>query len=74
MGRRVVEDAKAAFGVFSRRRVDPDDPERYDVPHTALTYVLDPAGRYVTHLGEAVEAPQISERLRPLLDTAGRPA
>jgi len=65
-----VAAAQDAFGVFSRRRETADG---YDVPHTALTYVLDTDGRYVTHLGEALEADQLAERLRPLLAGSGAP-
>lgn len=66
-----VAAVKDAFGVFSRRRATPDDPHGYDVPHTALTYVLDTDGRYVTHLSDALTAEQLADRLRPLLAARG---
>lgn len=70
-----VERAKRSFGVFTRRAPDPQDPEGYAVPHTAITYVLDPAGRYLAHLGDGLDAEQMTERLRSVLTTvdAGRP-
>ena len=62
-----VERAKKAFRVFARRAPDPDDPSDYVVPHSAITYVLDPAGRYAMHFIDAVGEAEMIERLRSLL-------
>jgi protein SCO1/2 len=62
-----AEAAREAFHVFARRAVDPDDPEGYAVPHTALTYLLDPHGDYLTHFADVVDAEQITVRLRELV-------
>jgi protein SCO1/2 len=59
--------AQTDFRVFTGRGEDPDDPEGYAVPHTALTYLLDPAARYVTHFSDVVDADRISARLKTLL-------
>ena len=62
-----VERAKKAFRVFAHRALDPDDPSNYVVPHSAITYVLDPVGRYLTHFTDAVGEAEMIERLRSLL-------
>ena len=62
-----IDEAKKAFRVFARRASDPDDPEGYAVPHSAITYLLEPGGRYVTHFTDAVDEEQITARLRSLL-------
>ena len=62
-----VTAAKQAFGVFTRRAADPVDPEGYAMPHTALTYVLDPDGKYVASLGDGLDPDQMTVRLRELL-------
>jgi protein SCO1 len=62
-----IDEAKKAFHVFARRATDPDDPEGYAVPHTAITYVLDRQGRYAAHFTDAADAPEIAERLRALI-------
>ena len=48
-----VVAAKRAFKVFAQRRETPDDPEGYDVPHTAIAYLLGPDGGYVAHFLDA---------------------
>jgi protein SCO1/2 len=62
-----IEQAKAQFRVFAQRKADPDDPEGYVVPHSAITYVLGPSGRFVTHFTDATEPSVMTERLRELL-------
>jgi len=62
-----IDEAKKAFRVFARRTVDPDDPDGYDVPHTAITYVLDPSGEYAAHFTDAAGVSEIAARLRLLL-------
>lgn len=44
-----TESVKEAFKVFARRKPDPSDPDGYAVPHTAISYLIDPEGRYATH-------------------------
>ncbi|MFC4945230.1 SCO family protein [Pseudonocardia sp. GCM10023141] len=62
-----IEDAKAAFRVFARRRPDPEDPDGYAVPHTAISYLVDPEGRYVDHFTDALTAEDLASRLAGLL-------
>jgi protein SCO1/2 len=65
-----IEEAKKAFRVFARRASDPDDPEGYAVAHSAITYVLDPVGRYTMHFTDAVEEREMTARLRALFSAA----
>jgi protein SCO1/2 len=65
--REQIEAAKAAFHVFARRRDAPEDPDGYAVPHTAITYVLDPDGVCVDHFTDALSADEVAERLRTLM-------
>ncbi|GAA4847406.1 SCO family protein [Actinomycetospora corticicola] len=58
-----VEAAKAAFRVFARRRADPEDPDGYAVPHTAITYLVDPDGRLARHWPDTSEASAITADL-----------
>jgi protein SCO1/2 len=62
-----VDVAKRAFRVFARRAEDPEDPEGYAMPHTALSYLLDRDGRYAAHFTDALEAAEIAARIRTQL-------
>lgn len=62
-----IEAAKAAFRVFARRRADPQDPDGYAVPHTAITYLVDPDGRLARHWPDTADAAAITTGLRELL-------
>lgn len=62
--REEIDAVKAAFRVFARRAPDPDDPEGYDMPHTALTYLIDPQGKYRTHFADTVNEAALFEKLR----------
>ena len=37
-----IESAKKQCRVFAKKNPDPDDAEKYVVPHSAITYVLGP--------------------------------
>jgi protein SCO1 len=62
-----TEFAKKQFRVFAEKNPDPDDPEGYVVPHSAITYVLGPDGEFVMHFTDAVEASAMARALRRLL-------
>lgn len=64
-----VGEAKEAFKVFSRPKPDPNDPANYDVPHTAITYLIDPAGSYATHWPETRTVDDIVSDLQARLGT-----
>ena len=63
-----IEQAKKTFRVFARRTPDPADPQEYTVPHTAITYVLGPDGRYATHFTDAIDERQMIEGLSALIE------
>ncbi|MCY4390322.1 MAG: SCO family protein [Desulfurellaceae bacterium] len=62
-----IESAKEAFKVFARRKPDPSDPDGYAVPHTAITYLIDPDGSYTTHWVETKTADVILTDLKQRL-------
>ncbi len=67
------ESARVSFNVFSGHGQDPDEPEGYVVPHTALTHLLSPDAHCLTHFSEIVTQEQMVERLRQLLRSHGDP-
>lgn len=62
-----AEAARAAFRVYAGRGADPEDPEGYAVPHTALTYLLDPAAAYLAHFPDVLAADELTGRIRKLV-------
>ena len=64
-----VDAAKSTFRVFARRGNDPDDPAGYAVPHSALSYLVDPDGRYIAHFSDTIE----SDPRAPAEGTLGNP-
>lgn len=66
-----VEEAKEAFAIFARRKADSDAPDGYVVPHTAISYLIDPKGQYATHWTDAVDASDIIDGIRSHIGTAG---
>jgi protein SCO1 len=58
-----VDAAKRAFRVFARRRPDPDDPDGYAVPHTAITYLVGPDGRVAHHWPDTADAATVAAGL-----------
>lgn len=65
--RAAIDAAKRAFRVFAERRPDPKEPDGYVVPHTAISYLLDPTGEYVAHFTDALDETEVTDRLRRLL-------
>jgi len=61
--REQIDDAKRNFRIFARRSSPSPDDGGYDVPHTAITYLLDPEGRPVAHFNDAIEVSDLIERL-----------
>lgn len=62
-----IDAAKDSFRVFAEKRPDPQDPDGYAVPHTAITYVIAPDGRYADHFTDAVDVAQVAADLRGLV-------
>lgn len=59
-----INAVKSAYHVFARKTLDPEDPEGYDMPHTAFTYLVDPQGQYCTHFTDSVDEVELAEELR----------
>jgi protein SCO1 len=62
-----IDAAKASFRVFARRQEKLDAPDGYVVPHTALTYLIDPHGQYHTNFADTVGADTVIERLESII-------
>ena len=62
-----IELAKKSFRVFASEVADPDEPNSYQMPHTAFTYVLGPDGTYLTHFTDAVDEESLIARLSTIL-------
>ena len=65
-GKAEVDAMKHAFRVYAEREVA-DGEGGYDVPHTAITYIMGPDGGYVAHLVDALTADEVEARLRTIL-------
>jgi protein SCO1/2 len=59
-----VDAMKKDFRVFAQKADDPADPNGYAMPHTALTYMLDPAGDYLAHFPDTIDAQELAGRIR----------
>ena len=66
-----IDAAKKAFRVFAQKKADPDDPNGYDVPHSAITYLVSPDGNYVTHWADIKTASEIANDLEKHLEEVG---
>lgn len=71
--RALVDHAKQSFRVFAERKADPDDPDGYAVPHTAITYLMDRNGGYLAHFPESLPEQEVLQRISALLDSASSP-
>jgi protein SCO1 len=71
--REQIDRVKKAFRVFAQRVDDPTGNGEYAIPHTAIAYVLDPRGRFVSHFTDAPSAEEIAVRLKQLLTTDCQP-
>ncbi|MBN9036424.1 MAG: SCO family protein [Rhizobiales bacterium] len=75
--REEIDAARRAFRVFAQRRPE-TTPGDYDVPHTAIAYLLDRDGRFRDHFPETRSEAEIREGIAGLLASdaghAGPPA
>lgn len=62
-----IAATKAAYKVFSQRKLDAEEADGYVVPHTALTYILDINGRYLGHFTNAVTEDEVLTRMQSIL-------
>jgi protein SCO1 len=67
-----VDAMKKHFRVFAEKADDPADPNGYAMPHTALTYMLDPAGDYLAHFPDTIEAQELAARIRTAIERGVR--
>jgi len=68
-----IDRIKKAYRVFAQRVDDLAGNGDYAVPHTAITYVLDPKGRFVSRFTDALSAEEIASRWRLLLKSDEAP-
>lgn len=61
-----VDQMKKLYRVFAEREAA-DTSGEYDVPHTAMTFLMGPDGSYVTHFADSVPAEIIAEKIRKVI-------
>jgi protein SCO1 len=64
--REQIDNAKRAFRVFAQRR--DEGAGDYVIPHTAIAYVLDPAGRFIDHWPDSLDEDTLVMRPGTLLN------
>jgi protein SCO1/2 len=62
-----IDEVKLRFRVFARRVEDASDPDNYNVPHTAVTYLMNADGGYVTHFLDGTDVEHMANKIRELL-------
>jgi protein SCO1/2 len=65
--REQTDGAKRTFRVFAERAADLEDPSGYAMPHSALTYLVGPDGKYVTHFSDLIDRDTLARRLKELV-------
>jgi protein SCO1 len=65
--REQTDGAKRTFRVFAERATDLEDPSGYAMPHSALTYLVGPSGKYVTHFPDTIDRDALVMRLKELV-------
>lgn len=64
-----IDAVKRAYKVYAERE-EADAEGNYDVPHTAMIFVVGPDGGFVTHFPDSSTADEIASGLRAVLDGA----
>jgi protein SCO1 len=62
-----IDEVKLRFRVFARRVEDASDPDNYNVPHTAVTYLMNADGGYMAHFLDGTDVEQMVNKIRELL-------
>jgi protein SCO1/2 len=62
-----IDEVKLRFRVFARRVEDRSDPGNYNVPHTAVTYLMNADGGYMAHFLDGTDVEQMVNKIRELL-------
>lgn len=66
-----VTAMKSAYKVYAEQEAA-DAEGNYDVPHTAMTFLMDEDGNYVTHFADVTGAEDIAARLTRILGSAAK--
>jgi protein SCO1 len=61
-----IAAAQESFRVFARRATDPTGRDEYVIPHSAITYLLDRSGVFLTHFTDALDEDAVLARLADL--------
>ena len=62
-----IAAAAKAYRVAYSKVENKESPRDYSVDHSALVYLMDPEGRYVTHFSYGLSADQMAEKLEKSL-------
>ena len=62
-----IAAAAKAYRVAYAKVENKDSASDYSVDHSALAYLMDPEGRYVTHFSYGTSAEEMAEKLRKIL-------
>jgi protein SCO1/2 len=62
-----IDEVKLRFRVFARRVEDASDPGGYNVPHTAVTYLMNSDGGYMANFLDGTDGEQMANKIRELL-------
>jgi protein SCO1 len=62
-----IDEVKLRFRVFAQRVEDASDPGSYNVPHTAVTYLMNVGGGYVAHFLDGTNVEQMAGRIQELI-------
>ena len=62
-----IAAAAKAYRVAYSKVENKDSADDYSVDHSALAYLMDPEGRYVTHFSYGLSTDQMAEKLEKLL-------
>lgn len=66
-----VTAMKSAYKVYAEQEAA-DAEGNYDVPHTAMTFLMDEGGNYVTHFADVISADDIAARLTRILGSSAK--
>jgi protein SCO1/2 len=59
-----IDEAKRNFRIFARRTANPLSEDGYNVPHTAITYLLDIDGKFMADFNDSIPLNEMVERLK----------
>lgn len=62
-----IAETKKAFRVFAEPKQDDEAPDGYVIPHTAISYLIDPAGKYRAHFLDSLNGETIAARISEIL-------